>query len=213
MGSPSGTPTAIFPGLGERTEQADFIEFFFDRGGTRKYHAPPMSDERLPVHIDPIRFAEIGRELKGRIALAEMERLSAMLLDNGGDVQAELSFGVDHEGIRFMRGRVSAVVKLQCQRCLGVLPQAIEAEMLLGFVSERDPRELPSYYEPLPVGHEPIFLRDIIEDELILSLPIVPKHAEGQCPKQPQAGTEDSKESHSASEANPFAVLAGLKRN
>lgn len=172
-----------------------------------------MFDERLPVHIDPIRFAETGRELKGRIAFSEMERLSTMLHESSGEAEVELNFGVDHEGIRFMRGRIRAEVKLQCQRCLGALPLAIDTEMVLGIVSERDPRELPSYYEPLPVGAEPIFLRDIIEDELILSLPIVPKHADGQCPKQPNGGAEDSRESHSATEGNPFAVLAGLKRN
>lgn len=112
-----------------------------------------------------------------------------------------------------MRGRIRANVSVQCQRCLGALPLTVETELLLGMVSERDPRELPAYYEPLPVGHDPIFLRDIIEDELILSLPIVPKHADGQCPDQLKAGAEDSNESHSATEGNPFAVLAGLKRN
>lgn len=190
------------------------MRFCFDRGGLRKYYAPLMFDERLPVHIDPIRLADAGRTLTGRIALAEMERLSTLLLDSRGEAQAEFTFGVDHEGIRYMRGHITAEVTMQCQRCLGPLPLAIEAEMTLAMVSEREPRELPSYYEPLPVGSEPVFLQDIIEDELILSLPIVPKHAEGQCPDSPKvAAAGDEKESHSAEGRNPFAVLAGLKRN
>jgi len=173
-----------------------------------------MFDERLPVHIDPVRFAETGRELHGRISFSEMERLSAMLMDSNGEAQVELTFGIDHEGIRFMRGRITAEVVMQCQRCLGPLPVSITTELMLGIVSERDPRELPSYYEPLPVGHEPIFLRDIIEDELMLSLPIVPKHAEGQCPKELQVeARDDKKDSGGVAEGNPFAALAGLKRN
>lgn len=172
-----------------------------------------MFDERLPVHIDPLRLAETGRELRGRVSLSEMERLSAMLMDSNGEAQVELTFGVDHEGIRFIRGRITADVVIQCQRCLGPLPLSIATELMLGVVSERDPRELPSYYEPLPVGHEPIFLRDIIEDELILSLPIVPKHAEGQCPNELAAAADDKMDSGSVAEGNPFAALAGLKRN
>ena len=171
-----------------------------------------MFDERLPVHIDPVRYAETGRELRGQISISEMERLAAMLVDTAGEVQVELTFGVDHEGIRYMRGHIKADVVMQCQRCLGPLPLKIETELALAVVSERDERELPSYYEPLPVGHEPIFLRDIIEDELMLSLPIVPRHEEGQCPDL--AGkAEDKKDSGGMAEENPFAVLAGLKRN
>jgi len=173
-----------------------------------------MFDERLPVHIDPVRLAETGRELRGQVSFSEMERLTAMLMESNGEAQVELTFGVDHEGIRFMRGRIKADVVMQCQRCLGPLSLNIETELALGVVSERDPRELPSYYEPLPVGHEPIFLRDIIEDELMLSLPIVPKHAAGQCPSELRANTAgDKKDSGGASESNPFAALAGLKRN
>ena len=172
-----------------------------------------MFDERLPVHIDPVRLAEAGRELRGQISFSEMERFSTMLLEDAGEAQVELTFGVDHEGIRFIRGRITAEVVMQCQRCLGALALSINAELRLGIVSERDPRELPSYYEPLPVGHEPIFLRDIIEDELMLSLPIVPKHAEGQCPNElrPEA-TDDKMNSGGVTEGNPFAALAGLKR-
>ena len=172
-----------------------------------------MFDERLPVHIDPVRLAETGRELWGRISLSEMERLSAMLIDSNGEAEVELIFGVDHEGIRFVSGSITAEVVMQCQRCLGPLSLSVSSKLMLGIVSERDPRELPSYYEPLPVGHEPIFLRDIIEDELILSLPIVPKHGEGQCPNELPDATGDKMDSGGVAEGNPFAALAGLKRN
>lgn len=188
------------------------MKFYFDRGHLHKYYAPPMFDERLPVHIDPVRFAETGRELTGRLALNEMERLSSLLMERGGEAEVALSFGVDHEGIRYMRGHITAELVVQCQRCLGPLPLKLSTELLLGIVREGETRELPAYYEPLPVGSEPIFLRDIVEDELMLSLPIVPKHAEGQCPV-PTGRVNDKTDSGGAVEGNPFAVLAGLKRN
>jgi uncharacterized protein len=191
------------------------LKFYFDRGIPHKYDAPLMFDERLPVHIDPMRFAETGRELKGRIALSEMERFSAALLDSSGTAEAEFQFGIDHEGIHYMRGHIRTEVTVECQRCLQSLPLQLEAELLLAIVSENDERELPSNYEPLVAGKEPIFLRDIIEDELILSLPIVPKHAEGQCPTDMNKMAEDQqKDSHGTEgKKNPFAVLARLKRN
>ena len=56
------------------------------------------------------------------------------------------------------------------------------AEVRLGIISDQSLAEtLPDMYEPLVTGPEPVFLRDVIEDELILALPLVPKHPNEQC--------------------------------
>ena len=67
---------------------------------------------------------------------------------------------------------------------------------------------LPDEYEPLQVEHEPTHFGDIIEDELILALPIAPMHDKSDCaawePPEVPVEAEEAKQ-------NPFSVLAKLK--
>lgn len=171
-----------------------------------------MSDERLPLHIDPLRLARAGAQLRGRLPLAEMERFAPLLADAQGEVEVALDFDIDAERRTFMRLHLKAEVSLVCQRCLGPVRHAIEVERLLGVVtSETQAENLPGIYEPLYVTEEPLFLREVIEDELILSLPIVPRHAEGECAPAVTGVGADNKAG--AARENPFAVLAGLKNH
>ena len=176
-----------------------------------------MFNERLPVHIDPIRMAETRRLLQGRIALAEMARLGELLQDSDGEVTVSLEFGTDNEGIRFMRGRIQAEVSLQCQRCLETMRYPIDSEFSLALVRNTVEAEaLPSHYEPLLVEGEPLFLRDIIEDELLLALPIVAMHAPEECSiniSSDQGAGEAHKDTGATEKESPFAVLADLKKD
>jgi len=174
-----------------------------------------MSDERLPVHIDPIRMAETRRLLEGKVALAEMTRLADVVQDNSGEVTVSLEFGSDAEGIRYMHGHIDAEVGLLCQRCLEPMRYRIESEFSLGLVRSRNEAEaLPSHYEPLLLDGNPLFLRDVIEDELLLALPIVAMHPQEECGVQldgsEQAETEQPDNGEEAKD-NPFSLLAGLK--
>jgi len=178
-----------------------------------------MFETRLPVHIDPLRMAETRRLLQGTLALAEMARLGESLQDTQGEVQVSLEFGIDNEGIRFIRGHVQATVSLICQRCLEAMRYPLDSEFLLGLVrSTAEAEKLPSQYEPLVVEDEPLFLRDIIEDELLLALPIVAMHAPEECSAdlnvapQPEQAQED-KDTGATAGNNPFAVLADLKKD
>ncbi len=168
-----------------------------------------MLDGRLPDKIDPVRLAEGRRVLQGELPVAAMPRLTALLTDDSGTARVDITCGVDQEGVRFLRGTVTADVTMECQRCLENFRLPLHAEFALGIVSHESLAErLPEHYEPLVVGENPIFLRDIVEDELILSLPIVPKHPEGQCPAG--KGGDEVQKSEERRE-NPFAALKSLK--
>jgi uncharacterized protein len=170
-----------------------------------------MSGERLPVHIDPVRMADTRRLLQGEVALAEMPRLVEALQDGDGNVSVSLEFGTDEEGIRFMRGQVQAEVTLICQRCLEPMRHPVDNEFALGLVrNETQAEELPSHYEPLLLDGKPLFLRDVIEDEILLALPIVPRHPPQECGAQLESGEADT-EQDGGKRDNPFASLAELK--
>lgn len=172
-----------------------------------------MFNERLPVHIDPIRMAETRRLMQGQLALTEMTRLGEALQSSDGEVTVSLEFGTDNEGIRYMRGRIQAEVSLECQRCLEPMRYPIDSEFALAMVRNAAEAEaLPSHYELLLIEGEPLFLRDIIEDELLLALPIVPMHAPEECGVDTSLGRAgETHNDEGAEKENPFSVLANLK--
>lgn len=200
----------------QKGQRPDFTGFFFDRSAPRAYHAPAMAEARLPERIDPYRFAETRRILEGRLGVASMQRLAGHLSDDSGEVQVELAFGVDDEGIRYVRGRLHAALVVPCQRCLGDMTLAVDTDVCLGMIADESLAErLPEPYDPLVVGDEPLYLRDIVEDELILALPVVARHA-GACAGEMSAGPEEEQEQVSEGgeeRENPFAALAKLKTN
>jgi uncharacterized protein len=168
-----------------------------------------MSD-RLEELIAPLSLAAKGRSIEGRIALAKLARLTPSLRSTEGEAEASLHFGIDEGGMPNVSGRVSATLILQCQRCMQNMAYEVDARIRLGIVTSRKAAEnLPDYYDPLLVSGEEIKVADIVEDELILALPIVAMHEKTECPVadkfQGQVEAEPKRE-------NPFAVLAELKK-
>ena len=168
----------------------------------------------LPLKIDPIRLAETGREFTGRLAIRHMHRLKPLLVSDAGEAQVELRFGVDETGVRYLQGHVTTSLELECQRCLNTMTYPVDKEMLLAFVrSNVEAEQLPEEYDPHLVEQTPLALVDLIEDELILSLPQVPMHEREDCldskllkPEPAQAATDELKR-----DDNPFEILATLK--
>lgn len=199
----------------QKGQRPDFTGFFFDRAAARAYDAPAMSEGRLPERIDPYRFAETRRILEGWLDIASMRRLAGKLAEDTGEVKVQLEFGVDNEGVRYVRGRLQAVLVVTCQRCLGAMPFEVDTEVCLGMIADESLADrLEEPYEPLVVGDEPLYLRDIIEDELILALPVVARHADAGCAGETSTEPEEEQASGSGEEReNPFAALAKLKTN
>jgi uncharacterized protein len=168
---------------------------------------------RLPEHLDPLRRAEQAAVLRGWVALRRMGRLARSLCGAEGRVDVELHFDRDAQRIPFVQGRVQARLMMICQRCLEPMEVRIERDLLLALVrSEAEAERLPAKYEPLLVTSTSIAVAEIIEDELLLALPIVPRHAAGEpcCARTPRrVGGGDGV----AQARYPFAVLGRLKRD
>lgn len=192
-----------------------FGGFFFDSGRVRGYYARPMSD-RLPVQIDPIRLAQQGRRFEGHIPLNKLTRLTAMLLSDVGEIGVKLDFHKDGRGHHCLNGNLRADLQLECQRCLEAMAYAVDVELELLLVeSEAEAERLGEEQEIFIVESTPILLTDIIEDELMLSLPQVAMHDEADCKiaiqHQNDTGFEEP-ELTDTDKPNPFAVLSELKR-
>ena len=173
---------------------------------TDDYHARPMRHS-LQSQLNLIKLATRGEQLSGVLPLARMERLCHALESNEGGVEVEVEFGIDLQRIKYLAGRASSVLKLRCERCMQVMEWPITAEFRLGMIFSEE-KELPESYDPLVMepDEEVRPLSPIIEDELLLKMPMIAMHPEGVC----NQSSRQSEEVENVKE-NPFAVLKQLK--
>jgi uncharacterized protein len=137
-----------------------------------------------------------------------LTRLGETLLSNEGDVTVKLDFSYK-VGFACLKGYVSAKVLVECQRCL----KPMETELVGGFkfalVNSEDEFDLlPEEFEPYLLEGEEQSVIDLVEDELLLSLPMVTVH-DNACSVFMTKQEEAMKAQKEA--AHPFAALKALK--
>lgn len=131
--------------------------------------------------FQPWRFAAEGAHLQVTLKLATMPRLCELLLTNEGQVAVTLEGGVELKGPHYLQGYAETDVSLLCQRCMQPMRFPLQVKFRLGLIhAETEANHLSADYEPL-LASEQHLLSDIIEDELLLALPIVAKHEPAAC--------------------------------
>lgn len=169
-----------------------------------------MLPDRFPERVDPQRiFAKQG-SISSKIPLGSFDRLLQYLRSDSGVVEVRLDFGFDESGRRRISGALSSRVCVRCERCLEDITLDLAADVDVLVVSnEAEARALPAGTEAIVPGEDGLDLRAMIEDELILSLPIVPYHEDTQCNEDlnrlQQSGQQET------GDASPFAKLRELK--
>lgn len=162
-----------------------------------------------PDRFDPWKLAAAGGQLQGEIPLDRMPRFGSLLASPAGPVRFTLEAGVDAQAIAFLSGYLETTVTLVCQRCLAALELPLQVPVRLGLVGdERQAENLPEEYDPLVVPVEGVVVAELAEDELILALPLVPRHSDLQhCVANGFAPPHAT-----AEKTGPFAALATLMR-
>ena len=160
-----------------------------------------------PPVIDGLEFARSGQEVRGSVAVRDLGRLEDLLHDASGSLEYEVKGTRDARNRPQLALKVAGRVHLQCQRCLGLLDYSVDVANTLLLVSRGaqadevmiDP-EAPDAIEADP--H--LDVGGLIEDEVLLSLPLAPRHPEGVCASRLEE--HDRRDSNSA-----FAELASLR--
>lgn len=162
-----------------------------------------------PDWIDALKAAQGRRRFAGSVAVARLDRLHALIAapDQGG-LGFAVSFSLDAHGNICADLAVSGELMLICQRSLAPYQQAINSRSMLGIVSdERALEALPADYEPLLAEQGRVRIEDLVAEEVLLSLPLVP-HAPDSSPIGDDIGSQPGPatiETH-----KPFADLADL---
>ena len=170
-----------------------------------------MNQGLFPVKVDPQKCIEQDAKFSGSIAVSKLGRLQGFLQDSSGETQVEIQFGHDEQGIPLLRGQCQAQVHMTCQRCMNPVEVDVQTSFELGIVfSDEKAKHLPKQYEPIITDGDSLELLPVIEDEMILSLPMFAYHHE--CDDNSLKAEKEPLPVETEAPSNPFSVLEQLKK-
>ena len=181
----------------------------FDTERRKIYHARLMYARPF---IDSLDFARKGQQINGEVQIVALPRLLDVLENSQGALSYAVRGGLDKLGNHLLDVSITGNCRLRCQRCLGAMEHAVRigTRLLL-----RDQASLDALDSGVADGDEEEFdsiladahldVLNLLEEEILLSLPIAPKHELGACQATESADAREEKQ-------YPFAVLAKLKK-
>jgi len=167
---------------------------------------------RMSLHkpLDLWRMVAGRRIVEGCVPLSALPRLAGLLFERESEGEVAFSLGFDRDalGIAYAELALETILPLQCQRSLQRFGFPVKLHQRLGLIrKEEDEAGLPPGYEPLLVPENgEVRALDLIEDELILVIPVVPVDPDSTQVAPPLTGIEPEERPH------PFAALAALKQ-
>jgi len=135
-----------------------------------------------PVEVDPRRFCRDSQSWETQSDVSAFPRLAREFTQ--GALFCRVSGRMDQRGGLSLQLTISGEVEMTCQRCLGSMQYAVGIERVVHLARNETELErldaLPDS-DAILVG-ETLDLVGLIEDEVLLGLPLAAMHAEGECP-------------------------------
>jgi uncharacterized protein len=147
-----------------------------------------------------------------------MERLVALLAPDEDAVRPDVDFSAgfrfDRQGLVTIDLRVKAALPLVCQRSLQTYVERVDRRSQLAVIEDMaDQEELPEHYEPVLVEERRLALADLVEEELLLAVPQVPRNPDaGELELPEDISVETSPGRKEEPTHRPFEGLAGLMK-
>lgn len=177
-----------------------------------------MSQEFVANRLDVKAFAKAAGALSGRDPVSGYARLMEEVGGQAGDCQldwharGELRVGSNGFSQIWLHLQAAVSLPLVCQRCLGPADIEVAFDRSFRFVATEEQAEAEDEdaEEDVLALRRDFNLRELIEDELLMALPVVPRHE--VCPTEVRLVAQDPDfEAESAAKPNPFAVLVKLQ--
>jgi uncharacterized protein len=173
------------------------------------------SVQQLARRIDYRRSALDGARHTGVLSLVELPRTRGVVsADSGAPVTVVLDFQEDAQRRVVMTGRVDTTLVLACQRCLEPVEQTMALDVA-GIVVATDAAAaaVPRAWEPVMAEGETLDLHGLIDDELLLALPMTVQCDRPACRAAYASEQEAAEQTSARDKPNPFAALKSLKRD
>jgi len=170
-----------------------------------------MSQE-YPDWISPGRAAEGKRIFSGTIPLTRMKRLAGLLVDTKGEASFVATFKIDLEKRVIIVLQVEAALPLICQASLDVYDEQVKRTVELAVVEPgREKDDLPDNYEPVVTENGRLAIAGLVEDELLLGLPQIPRKPGLKDVEYSTGGQSIKSEgAEKKPKKNPFAALQDM---
>jgi len=163
-------------------------------------------NKSLPSQLKLFNFAKKEISLLGLYQISDFPKISEIASNKKDNVRVDLSFYLKNNKTPCVDGIIDLDIVLACQRCLDDLSIALKVNFHLAFVRhDQQSEELESHYEIYVIEEEELATHDLISDEILLAIPMVPTH-DFDCIKEikKQEVVEGKSE-------NPFAILKKIK--
>ena len=164
--------------------------------------------KQLPTKINFFNFAKKEVELIGDLKISDLSRLSEIANNKNDLVEVDLSFHQENGKTPCVEGIIKSKLVLDCQRCLDNLELDLKVPFDIAFTKNESQAEgLNDKFEIYLVGEdEEIDTKDLVTDEILLSIPMAPSH-EFDCGLKTDKG-------HILQEVleHPFDVLKNIKK-
>jgi len=177
-----------------------------------------MTHGSAPTQLDVRAFAQAQRRLQGQDTLARYPRVLDASAGRGADhavswsARGEMRIDALAGAQPWLHLRADTVVPLVCQRCLEVVDTPLQVERVFRFVADEATAaaEDDDAPEDLLVLAADFNLHELVEDELVLALPLIARHVACDAPG-PTAVQDPGAADESNARPHPFAALAGLR--
>lgn len=138
----------------------------------------------LPLEIEPLSLTKRGATLQGKLALEQMTRLHELVVETAGEVDVKLSFDQGKFLPPCVTGQIQATLMVDCVRCGQAFSYQVDLQPNLRIVrSDEQAKELDDEQEALLLEEETVSLVKLVEDEILLSLPMLIRHEDPACRK------------------------------
>jgi uncharacterized protein len=169
--------------------------------------SPPWSQ---PLDVD--RLARGEAEIDFDVPLSELPRLKSRIAGIGGSARGTARFG-RQSGFAVAELALAGKARLQCQRCMRAMELSLDSTTRVALIlAEADAAEVPEELEPVLAREGRISIGELVEEELLLALPIVPLHEELRECAVPAAAPLLAEEAPEHVTQRPFAGLGELLR-
>ncbi len=146
--------------------------------------------------------------MAGVLSVADLPRLSVAVSQPEGTLRYSVTSQRDDNGWLVVQILAEGMLRLECQRCLKPFDYPVAASGAIAVVNSlAEADRLPDNYDPLLLEERRFVCpRDLIEDELLLALPLIPRHATSGCSATPPKSV--TRHAAHAIKKKPFATLA-----
>ncbi len=139
----------------------------------------------IPLRVKASQAVSRHEAFAGSVPLAKLPRLAASLVQSEGTLQVELQATRDGEGQDWLHGEIRGRLPLTCQRGLHAFDWDCDVALSLALVeSEAEEEQLLQDTESYRVEDDELPLRDLVEDEVLLALPMTPRCEDPDCVKR-----------------------------